>query len=78
MGLDRDDTIVRRRLRQKLEFLIPDLASQIAPPTEPDLAAYFDQHADTYRGAPTVSFEQVFFDRERPREIRADGREWRR
>jgi hypothetical protein len=65
MGLDRDDTIVRRRLRQKLEFLIPDLASQIAPPTERELEAYFRQHADKYRGAPTVSFEQVFFDRER-------------
>ena len=65
MGLDRDDTIVRRRLRQKLEFLIPDLASQIAPPTERDLVAYFDQHADKYRGEPAVSFEQVFFNRER-------------
>jgi PPIC-type PPIASE domain len=67
MGLDRDDTIVRRRLRQKLEFLIPDLASQIAPPTERELEAYLQQHADRYRGASTVSFEQVFFDRERRR-----------
>jgi hypothetical protein len=65
MGLDRDDTIVRRRLRQKLEFLIPDLASQIAPPTEGELEAHLQQHADKYRGAQTVSFEQVFFDRER-------------
>jgi hypothetical protein len=65
MGLDRDDTIVRRRLRQKLEFLIPDLAAQIAPPTERELEAYLQQHADKYRGAPTVSFEQVFFDRNR-------------
>jgi hypothetical protein len=65
MGLDRDDTIVRRRLRQKLEFLIPDLASQMAPPTEHELEAYLDRHADRYRAEPTVSFEQVFFDRER-------------
>jgi hypothetical protein len=65
MGLDRDDTIVRRRLRQKLEFLIPDLAAQIAAPTERELEAYLQQHADKYRGAPTVSFEQVFFDRNR-------------
>jgi hypothetical protein len=74
MGLDRDDTIVRRRLRQKLEFLIPDLASQMAAPSEHDLQAYLDQHADTYRGEPTVSFEQVFFDRERrERSTRADA-----
>jgi hypothetical protein len=65
MGLDRDDTIVRRRLRQKLEFLIPDLASQLASPSEHELEAYLDQHADTYREEPTTSFEQVFFDRER-------------
>ena len=74
MGLDRDDTIVRRRLRQKLEFLIPDLASQMAAPSEHDLQAYLDQHANTYRGEPTVSFDQVFFDRERRgRSTRADA-----
>jgi hypothetical protein len=65
MGLDRDDTIVRRRLRQKLEFLIPDLASQMAPPSEPELQAYLDQHADKYRVEPMISFEQLFFDRAR-------------
>ncbi len=27
MGLDRDDTIVRRRMRQKIEFLSEDIAS---------------------------------------------------
>jgi hypothetical protein len=74
MGLDRDDTIVRRRLRQKLEFLIPDLASQMAPPSQHDLQAYLDQHADKYLVEPTVSFEQVFFDRERrERSTRADA-----
>jgi len=36
MGLDRDDTIVRRRLRQKLEFLSDDLASRSVP-TDADL-----------------------------------------
>jgi hypothetical protein len=65
MGLDRDDTIVRRRLRQKIEFLIPDLASQMAPPSEHELQAYLDQHADKYRLEPMISFEHVFFDRAR-------------
>src|SRR3972149_5681562 len=32
MGLDRDDTIIRRRLRQKLEFLVEDAASSSPPP----------------------------------------------
>ena len=32
MGLDQDDNVIRRRVRQKLDFLIDDLAS----PAEPD------------------------------------------
>ena len=36
MGLDRDDTIIRRRLRQKLEFVSSDIGS-IAEPTDADL-----------------------------------------
>ena len=29
MGLDRDDIIIRRRLRQKLEFVSEDLAAPV-------------------------------------------------
>ena len=36
MGIDRDDTIIRRRLRQKVEFLTDDLASAL--PTDDELA----------------------------------------
>ncbi len=31
MGLDRDDMIIRRRLRQKMEFLSHDLTAQVDP-----------------------------------------------
>ncbi len=34
MGLDRDDTIIRRRLRQKMEFLAEDIAAQDEPAEE--------------------------------------------
>ena len=43
MGLDRDDTIIRRRLRQKLEFLVEDAAAS-APPTDAELEAWLKQH----------------------------------
>jgi peptidyl-prolyl cis-trans isomerase C len=33
LGLDRDDTVVRRRLAQKFEFLTQDLAASRPPPT---------------------------------------------
>jgi hypothetical protein len=59
MGLDRDDTIIRRRLRQKLEFLLVEEAGS-APPTDADLQAWLDRHPDTFRVDPRVAFRQVY------------------
>lgn len=47
-GLDRDDSIVRRRLRQKMEFLAEETVSP-TPPTQAQLESYFQQHAQRYR-----------------------------
>ena len=58
MGLDRDDTIIRRRLRQKLEFLAED-AVDLAPPTDAELQAFLDTHEDTYSLDTEVAFRQV-------------------
>jgi hypothetical protein len=55
MGLDADDTIVRRRMRQKLEFLIED-ANASEEPSEADLAAWLAGHADKYRAIRQVLF----------------------
>ncbi len=65
LELDRDDTLVRRRMRQKLEFLTEDGASQAAPPTEAELEAHLQQHADHYREQPRLSFEHILFSRQR-------------
>ena len=48
MGLDRDDTVIRRRLRQKLEFIIEDLSAQ-ADPTDKELTAFMRKQAEKYR-----------------------------
>ena len=64
MGLDRDDTIVRRRLRQKLEFLTDDLLAD-AEPTPEELEAYLDEHADAFRRPTRVSFQQIYLDPDR-------------
>src|SRR5437868_11449073 len=45
IGLDKDDTIVRRRMRQKLEFLTGD-ASAIVAPTDQELQAWLDHNPD--------------------------------
>ncbi len=64
MGLDRDDTIVRRRLRQKLEFFTDDLVAAVEP-TEEDLEAYFSEHADAFRVPARLSFRQIYFSEDR-------------
>jgi parvulin-like peptidyl-prolyl isomerase len=64
MGLDRDDTIIRRRLRQKLEFLVEDAASS-APPTDAELEAWLDAHPQSFRAEPQLAFRQVYVSPER-------------
>jgi hypothetical protein len=59
MGLDRDDTIVRRRLRQKLEFLSDDLASH-AEPSDADLDAFLRAHPGLFQTEPLFSFRQIY------------------
>ena len=60
LGLDQDDLIIRRRLRQKMEFLNADLVEQQAP-TEVQLRAYFDANQDRFRRPDRFSFQQIYF-----------------
>ena len=59
LGLDRDDVVIRRRLRQKLEFLVED-SPDAAPITDAELQAWLTQHPDQYRVEPEVAFRQVY------------------
>ena len=61
MGLDRDDTIIRRRLRQKMEFVAGDVAA-LAEPTEEDLKSYFDENRDAYHAEARFTLRQVYLD----------------
>ncbi len=64
MGLDRDDTVIRRRLRQKLEFMIED-SLDTHPPSDEELALWLDEHPESFRTEPRVRFRQVYVSRER-------------
>ncbi len=64
MGLDADDTIIRRRLSQKLEFLVQDLL-QVPAPGEEQLLSYRQANTDRYTQPALVSFSQVFVDPDR-------------
>lgn len=59
LGLDKDDTIIRRRLRQKMEFISDDLAAQ-AEPSDADLEGYLKAHADKFRTDQRFSFRHVY------------------
>jgi hypothetical protein len=60
-GLDRDDTIIRRRLRQKYEVMAEEQSAPAAP-TDADLSAYLATHADRFTPPATVSFDQIVLD----------------
>ncbi|MDH3198544.1 MAG: peptidylprolyl isomerase [Candidatus Krumholzibacteria bacterium] len=58
LGLDRDDLVVRRRMRQKMEFLNDELVE--SEPSDAVLRAYFAANAERFRVSSRVSFAQVF------------------
>lgn len=59
MGLDKNDSIVRRRLAQKVEFISSDLAAQLEP-SESDLAEYLASHPDQFEIPSQISFVQIY------------------
>lgn len=60
LGLDRNDVIVRRRMRLKMEFLMDSTANAVEP-AEGELEAYFKANETLYLLEPRVAFEQVYF-----------------
>ena len=64
MGLDRDDTVIRRRLRQKLEFLVEDETGQV-PPTDAELQGWLEKHPEALRAEPRTALRQVYVSTER-------------
>ncbi len=59
LGLDRDDAIVRRRLAQKLTFLLED-AGDPGPPSATEVGEYYARHAERYRRPGRTTFDHVF------------------
>jgi len=64
LGLDQDDTVIRRRLRQKMEFISDDVAAR-AEPTDAELTAYLQAHPDSFRVDPRFTFRQVYLNPEK-------------
>ena len=64
LGLDEHDTVVRRRLAQKLSFMVED-TSRIADPSEDELRRFYSAQAQAYRTEPRISFSHIFFSPQR-------------
>jgi hypothetical protein len=64
LGLDRDDTIVRQRLAQKMDFLTGDLTGA-AEPADAAVREFFEKNAARYAKAGRVSFRHVYFSKEK-------------
>jgi hypothetical protein len=64
LGLDSDDTIIRRRMAQKVKFLVQDLVA----PGEPDEVAldnFYTENADLFRKPARLAFTHVYFSTDR-------------
>jgi hypothetical protein len=57
-GLDRDDVIIRRRVRQKMEFLAGEMS--LPEPSDAELAAYLASNPEQFRAEDQLTFHQVF------------------
>jgi len=72
MGLDQNDPLIRRRMRQKLEFLLEDLSE--GEPDDQVLTAFMRQHPDKFRAEPQVSFRQIYLNPDKHRDMGADAK----
>ena len=59
LGLDRDDLVVKRRVRQKIELIAEEDASTQAP-TDADLSAYLAANPARFVQPAALTFDQVF------------------
>ncbi len=55
LGLDKDDTIVKRRMAQKMQFLAEDVAAA-REPTGEELETWYEANRDQFAFPPRVKF----------------------
>ena len=64
LGLDKDDTIVKRRLAQKMQFVMDDVAA-LREPTGDELRRWFEQNAQRFALPSLVTFRHLYFSPDR-------------
>ena len=64
LGLEKDDTIIKRRLAQKMEFVMED-ASSLREPAAYELRRWFAQNAQRFATPSLVTFRHLYFSPDR-------------
>jgi peptidyl-prolyl cis-trans isomerase C len=64
LGLDKNDTIVKRRMAQKMKFLAEDVAAAREPAPD-ELRSWFARHGDMFAFPTRVSFRHLYFSTDR-------------
>lgn len=64
LGLDDNDTVFRRRLQQKMEFLMEPSPAELTP-ADGELEAFLEENREAFRIPPHFAFEQAYFSPER-------------
>jgi peptidyl-prolyl cis-trans isomerase C len=64
LGIDKDDTIVKRRMAQKMQFLSEDVAAAREPATK-ELVTWYQANRDQFASPPRVSFRHLYFSPDR-------------
>lgn len=72
MGLDQDDIVIRRRLRQKMEMLAEDVAA-LVPPTAEQLQDYLDANAEQFAIEPRLTLSHAYFSSDHREDARQDA-----
>lgn len=73
LGLDSDDIVIRRRLRQKMEFLADDLGAGLQP-TDDQLETYLQENLQAFAAPTRSTFVQVYFRDARGEEARQEAK----
>ena len=70
LGLDRDDIVIRRRLRQKMEFVAEDMG--VAEPSDVQLTAYLTSNAERFKSEDRVTFSHIYLSASRGDALKGD------
>jgi len=71
LGLDLNDIVIKRRLRQKMEFLSSDDATVI-PPSDDKLRMFYNSNIDNYVSPKRYNIDQIFYEKWDEARLKAD------